>query len=94
MRGLGPILDLRQKLWLDPDSLVCDPLGVRLRLADQGLQPLLQVGSGRFVEAVIDLAGVDEVIAGFALDGSKWDGIYLGRRKGNARKRVEKRLGR
>jgi bifunctional non-homologous end joining protein LigD len=23
------------------------------------------------------------IIAGFALDGSKWDGLYLGRRKGN-----------
>jgi bifunctional non-homologous end joining protein LigD len=33
-------------------------------------------------------------IAGFALDGSDWDGIYLGRRKGDELIYVEKSRGR
>jgi hypothetical protein len=39
------------------------PLGERLRLADQGRQALPQVGDRHLVEAVVDLAGVDEVVA-------------------------------
>lgn len=35
----------------------------RLRSADQRLQPLLQVGRRDLVEAVVDLAGIDEVLA-------------------------------
>jgi len=42
---------------------VCDALGVGLCLPDQGLQPLLQVGRGSLVEAMVDLARVDEILA-------------------------------
>ena len=41
--GLGPVIDFGQQLRLDPDALVRDPFGVRLRLADQRLQSGLQV---------------------------------------------------
>jgi hypothetical protein len=42
---------------------VCDPLGVRLCLADERRQTLAQIGSRFGVEAVVDLAGIDEVLA-------------------------------
>ena len=37
--------------------------GVRLGFPDQRRQALAQIGSGRLVEAVVDFAGVDEVLA-------------------------------
>jgi len=37
---LRPVLDLCQQLRLDPDALVRDPFGVRLRLSDQRRQAL------------------------------------------------------
>ena len=57
------VLDLGQQLRLDPDALVRDPLGVGLGLADQRRQALAQIGGGCLVEAVVDLAGVDQVLA-------------------------------
>jgi hypothetical protein len=63
LRRLRPVLDLGEKFWFDPDALVRDPFRVRLRLADQGLQAFLQVGRGCLVEAEVDLAGVDEILA-------------------------------
>ena len=62
-RRLRPVLDLGQQLRLDPDALVRDPLRERLRLPDQRRQALLQVGGRDLVEAVVDLAGVDQVVA-------------------------------
>jgi hypothetical protein len=50
--GLGPILHLGKQLRFDPDAFVSDPLRAGLRLPDQQLQPLLQVGGGDLVEAV------------------------------------------
>ena len=63
LRRLRPVLDLGQKLRLDPDALMRDPLREGLRLPDQRLQSLAQVRGGDLVEAVVDLAGVDEVAA-------------------------------
>jgi hypothetical protein len=68
LRGLRAVFDLGQQLRLHPDALVCDPLGVGLRLADRWRQPLLQIGGGGLVEAVVDLAGVDQVLALAAAD--------------------------
>ena len=44
-RGLRAVLDLGKQFRLDPDSPVRDPLGEGLRLPDERLQPLAQVGS-------------------------------------------------
>jgi hypothetical protein len=63
LRRLCAILDLRQKLGFDPDTLVADPLGIGLGPSDKGFQPLLQRGGRYLVEAVVDLAGLDEIIA-------------------------------
>jgi hypothetical protein len=52
---LGAVFDLRQKLRLDPDALVRDPLWVGLGLADQWFQPPLEVGGRGLVEAVVCL---------------------------------------
>jgi hypothetical protein len=41
---------------------VADALRVGLRLPDQRLQPLLQVGGRGLVEAMVDLAGVDQLV--------------------------------
>ena len=60
---LRAILDLGEQLWFDPDALVCDPLRVGLRLPDQRLQSLLQVSGGSLVEAVVDLARIDQIVA-------------------------------
>jgi hypothetical protein len=51
---LRPVLDLGQQLWLDPDALVCDPLGVWLGFPDERLQPSPEFRG--LVEAVVDLA--------------------------------------
>src|SRR6185312_3443003 len=61
-RRLRAILDLGQELRFDPDPFVSDPLGIGLRLADQRLQPLLQVRGRDFVEAMVDFACVDQVL--------------------------------
>lgn len=63
LRRLRPVFDLGKQPGLDPDALVRDPLGVGLCLPDQRLEALLQVGRGGLVETVVDLAGVDQVIA-------------------------------
>jgi len=68
LRRLCAVLDLREELRLDPDALVRDPFRVWLRLADQGLQPLLQVGGRAFVESTVDLACVDQILALAAAD--------------------------
>ena len=60
---LRTVLDLREQLGFDPDAPVCDALGVRLCFPDQGLQSLLQIGGGSLVEAMVDLARVDEILA-------------------------------
>jgi hypothetical protein len=62
-RRLRAVLDLGKELGLDPDALVRDPLRERLRLPDKRLQTLAQVGGRDLVEAVVDLAGVDQVVA-------------------------------
>jgi transposase-like protein len=63
LRRLRTVLDLREQLGFDPDAPVCDALGVRLCFPDQGLQSLLQIGGGSLVEAMVDLARVDEILA-------------------------------
>ena len=54
---------VRQQLRLDPDALMRDSLRKGLRLTDQRRQALLQVGGRDLVEAVVDLAGVDQIVA-------------------------------
>jgi hypothetical protein len=63
LRRLGTVLDFGQQLRLDPDALVCDPLCEGLRLPNEGLQALPQVGGRNLVESMIDLAGVDKVVS-------------------------------
>ena len=60
---LGSVLDLGEKLRFYPDPPLRDPLGIGLRLPDQRLQPLLQVGDRSLVEPVVDLTGIDELLA-------------------------------
>jgi hypothetical protein len=60
---LGPVLDLGEQLGFDPDALVRKVLGVGQRPSDQRLQALLEFGRRDLVEAMVDLAGVDEVVA-------------------------------
>ena len=65
---LGAVLDLRQQLGLDPDPLVRDPLAVGLGLADQRREALAKIRGRLLIEAVVNLAGVDEVAALAAAD--------------------------
>jgi hypothetical protein len=80
--GLGAVLDLGEKLRFDPDALVCDLLRERLCLADQRRQALLQVCGRDLVEAVVDLAGVDKLVALFPAD---VEPVPLGAVEGKAR---------
>jgi hypothetical protein len=57
------VLDLRQERWLNPDRAMSDLLGIWWRLANQGLQPGLQLGGRHLIEAVVDLAGIDQPVA-------------------------------
>jgi hypothetical protein len=68
LRGLGAVLDLRQKLGFDPDALVRDALGVGLGFADQRCKTLAKICRRLLVEAVVDLAGIDQVAAFTAAD--------------------------
>lgn len=63
LRRLRAILDFRKQLWLDPDTLVRDSLGVRLRLANERLQSFLQFCGRRFVESVVNLARINKIIS-------------------------------
>jgi hypothetical protein len=60
---LRAILDLGQKLRFNPDALVADALGMGLGPSNEGFAPLLQIGGRDLVEAVVDFAGVDQVVA-------------------------------
>lgn len=60
---LCPVLDLSEQLWLDPDALVRDAPSVRLRFPDQRRQALAQLGGRGLVEAMVDLASVEQVAA-------------------------------
>jgi hypothetical protein len=44
-------------------GLVRDPLAIGLGLADQRRQAPAQLGGGGLVEAVVDIAGIDQVLA-------------------------------
>jgi len=52
------LVSASEQLRLHPDALVRNALGVRLGFSNQRRQALAQIGSGRLVEAVVDLAGV------------------------------------
>src|ERR1700722_8291566 len=62
-RRLRAIFDLGEQLRFDPDAAMGNLLGVRPRLADQWLKFLAQFFGPGFVEAMIDLAGIDQVLA-------------------------------
>jgi len=49
--------------WARPKCLVGDPLGVGLGFSDQRRQALAQLGERLLVEAVVDHAGMDQIIA-------------------------------
>ena len=57
------ILDLGQKLGFNPNALVADALGIGLGPSDEGFKPLLQIGGRDLVEAVVDFAGLDQIVA-------------------------------
>jgi hypothetical protein len=61
--GLCPVLDFGEQLGFDPDRLVRNLLRVGLGFADQRRQALAKVSGRLLVKAVIDLAGIDQVIA-------------------------------
>src|SRR4051812_32639473 len=60
---LRAILDFGEKLGFNPDALVADAFGIGLGLPDEGLKPLQQISRRHFVEAVVDFAGVDQILA-------------------------------
>src|SRR5207249_3269953 len=60
---LRAIFDFGAKLGFNPDALVADAFGIGLGLPDEGFKPLLRVGSRDLVEAVVDFAGVDQILA-------------------------------
>lgn len=60
---LCTVLDLGEKLRLDPNALVHDALGVRSGFSDRRLQPFLQVAGLHLVKSMIDLAGIDQIVA-------------------------------
>lgn len=55
-RRLRPAVDLGEEHRVDPDALVDDALRIGLCVADQQLQPLLQVGADIFEAVTIVLA--------------------------------------
>jgi hypothetical protein len=59
----GAVLDFSQQLRFDPNPLVRDPLAVGLGLADQRCQAAAQLRGGCLIEAMVDLAGVDQILA-------------------------------
>jgi hypothetical protein len=59
----GAVLDLGQQLGLDPERLMRDRFAVGLGLADQRRQAPAQLGGRRLVEAMVDLAGIDQILA-------------------------------
>jgi hypothetical protein len=60
---LRAVFDFRQQRGFDPDAAMRDLLGVGLGLADQRFQARLQLGGRCFIEAVVDLAGINQVVA-------------------------------
>ena len=63
LRGLGAVLDLGEQLGLNPDRLVRDLLRIGRGSADERRQSSAQLSGRRLVEAMVDLAGVDQVVA-------------------------------
>ncbi len=61
--GLRSVLDFGFQLWLDPDAFVRDPLREGLRFPGERLQPPPELRGRGLVEAVVDLARVDEIVA-------------------------------
>jgi hypothetical protein len=62
-RRLRAVLDFGQQFRLNPNSLARDVFGVGLRLPDERFQSFLQFGGRNFVEAVVYLACVDEIVS-------------------------------
>ena len=63
LRRFGPVFDLSKDRRLYPDGLMGNTLGVGLCFADQRGQPLSQIRGRGLVEAVVDLAGIDQLAA-------------------------------
>jgi hypothetical protein len=61
--GLRPVLDLGHQLRLDPIRFMSHALRIRLRLSDQRLQAPAQLGRRFLVETMVDVTGVDQVLA-------------------------------
>jgi len=61
--GLGAILDFGQQSWFNPDAAMRNPLRIGLGLADQRHQTLAQLSGGVLVEAMVDLARVNQILA-------------------------------
>src|SRR3954470_4103935 len=61
--GFRPVLDFGEQRWFDPDGAMRDLPGVGLRPADQRLEPGLQLRGRRLVEPMVDLAGIEQVLA-------------------------------
>jgi hypothetical protein len=66
--GLGPVLNLGKQRRLNPYSAVRDLLRIGLCLADERLQAGAQILLSFRREAVVDLAGIDELAGLFAAD--------------------------
>jgi hypothetical protein len=60
---LRPVLYFGKQFGLHPNALVRDPLTVRLSFPDQRREPSAKIGGRVFVESMVDLAGIDEIIS-------------------------------
>ena len=59
--GFRPVFDFGEQRRFNPNSPVRDLLGVGLAFADQRLEPVLQILGGYLIEAVVDLARIDQL---------------------------------
>src|ERR1700760_2175623 len=61
--GFSAVFDLGEQFGLDPNSAMCDFFCERLSFADQRFKSFAQYLCRGLVEAVVDLAGINELLA-------------------------------
>jgi hypothetical protein len=76
-RRLCAVFDLGEQRRLDPNAPVSDLFGVWLRFAVQWLQPRLQVLRRGGIEAVVDLAGINKILAPLPADVETVEAVVL-----------------
>jgi hypothetical protein len=63
VQARSEILDLGQKPGFNPDALMAHALGIGPGPSYERFKPLLQIGGRDLVEAVVDFAGIDQIVA-------------------------------